>query len=290
MDRAQQILGGAALEQEAAGARAQRADDVLVLVEGREDEHTSVGQPCDQLAGGGDAIHLWHSDVHQHDVGVVVWRAAQRDVAVLGLGDDVERRVAGEDQAQPAADEVVVVDQHHADRAVRFGHGALGPWGSVARTSKRSPTRRASSVPPRSAARSRIPIRPWPAVVRAVAPLATGLATVSVSTPSRHSSASSAAPVPWRAALVIASCAMRYAARSIGGGSRSSGLVRSRSEKSRPAAWWRWTSAAMRSMPGSGSRAAGAPLRSPPRIASMSCTVSRAIASMVAISSRLRSG
>src|SRR5918996_1094421 len=102
MDRAQQILGGAALEQEAAGAGAQRADEVLV------------------------------------------------------------------------------VDQHHADRAVRFGHGALGPWGSVARTSKRSPTRRASSVPPSSAARPRIPVRPWPPVVRAVAAAATGLATVSV--------------------------------------------------------------------------------------------------------------
>src|SRR3954463_9902129 len=209
MDRAQQILWGAALEQEAAGAGAQRADDVLVLVEGREDEHASVGLPCDQLAGLGDAVHLWHSDVHQHDIGVVVWRAAQRDVAVLGLGYDVERRVAGEDQAQAAADEVVVVDQHHADRAVRFGHGALGSWGSAARTSKRSPTRRASSVPPSSAARSRIPLRPWPPSARAVAPSATGLATASVSTPSRQSSVRSAAPVPWRAALVIASCAMR---------------------------------------------------------------------------------
>ena len=36
--------------------------------------------------------------------------------------------------------------------------------------------------------------------------------------------------------------------------------------------------------------AAGAPSRSPPRIASMSWMVSRAIASMVAIASRLRSG
>src|SRR3954471_18787370 len=266
MDRAQQILGGTALEQEAAGAGAKRADDGIVLVEGREDEHASVGYPCDQLAGRSDAVHLWHSDVHQHDIGVVVWRAAQRDVAVLGLGDDVERRVAGDDQAQATADEVVVVDQHHADRAVRFGHGALGPWGSVARTSKRSPTRRASSVPPSSAARSRIPVRPWPPVVRAVAPLGTGLTTVSVSTPSRHSSVSSAAPVPWRAAVVIASCAVRWAARCIRGRGARAGVGwgggggRGRGGGGGGA----WGGGGMRSMPGSGSRSAGAPLRSPP--------------------------
>ena len=53
----------------------------------------------------------------------------------------------------------------------------------------------------------RVVIRP--PVVRAVAPSATGLATVSVSTPSRHSSVSSAAPVPWRAAFVTASRTIR---------------------------------------------------------------------------------
>src|SRR5690349_10017344 len=57
MDCAQQILGGAALEQETAGAGAQCPDDVLVLVEGREDEYPRMEHPCDELAGRGDAVH-----------------------------------------------------------------------------------------------------------------------------------------------------------------------------------------------------------------------------------------
>ena len=68
--RVEQPVGRRVLEQEPAGADAQRLVDVLVEVEGREHQHRGlelrVGEdPLGRL----QAVELRHADVHQDDVG-----------------------------------------------------------------------------------------------------------------------------------------------------------------------------------------------------------------------------
>ena len=58
------------LEQEAARPGPQRRVDVLVEVEGREDDDPRVAVRLDDQPGGLHTVHLRHAHVHQHDVGV----------------------------------------------------------------------------------------------------------------------------------------------------------------------------------------------------------------------------
>ena len=101
------------LEQEAAGAGAQRLDDVLVEAEGGEDEDALTRQAAGRL----DAVHARHPDVHQHDVGAVRLGRRDRLLAGGGLGHHLDRAgrlehgleagahhrlVVGDDDPQPA--------------------------------------------------------------------------------------------------------------------------------------------------------------------------------------------
>ena len=60
--------GGVSLSRKPAGARAQRAEDVVVGVEGRQDDDLGRVLARAQELGGGKAVHPRHPDVHQHDV------------------------------------------------------------------------------------------------------------------------------------------------------------------------------------------------------------------------------
>ena len=67
--RVEQPLGGDVFEQEAAGPGAQRVVDVLVQVEGGEDEDARPARSgSGELPGGFDAVHARHADVHEDDV------------------------------------------------------------------------------------------------------------------------------------------------------------------------------------------------------------------------------
>ena len=77
--------------------------------------------------------------------------------AVFGLADDLEVRPALDDQAKPAAHERLVVGDRDADAQL------ASSIGSSAVTPKPPPgAAPAVRVPPRSASRSRMPIRPFP--------------------------------------------------------------------------------------------------------------------------------
>ena len=65
------LRGRGVLEQEAAGTGAQRVQDVLVGVEGGQHDHLGRTGAGAQPAGGGDAVHPRHAQVHQDDVGGV---------------------------------------------------------------------------------------------------------------------------------------------------------------------------------------------------------------------------
>ena len=94
------------------------------------------------LAGGLDAVHLGHRDVHQDHVGLQLLGQPDGLVAVAGLADDVESLV-GHRAAQTFAQHPMVVGQHQSDR-----HGRnilfLGVW--FGRGSVSSPTARWAPV------------------------------------------------------------------------------------------------------------------------------------------------
>ena len=78
---------------------------------------------------------------------------------------------------------------------------------------KRAPTAPASSVPPISAARSRMPTMPWPPLASSAAlDPSSGFSTVSSSSSAPNATSTVALPAPWRAAFVSASWRIRYAA------------------------------------------------------------------------------
>src|SRR5262249_52972542 len=107
-------------------------------------------------AGGGDAVEAGHSDVHEYDVGEVLLGEADGVVAVGGLADDVDVVLGVEDHAEPGSDEFLVVDDEHFDAPV-----PLALRGIRATTANPPSGRyRASSWPPKSATRSRMPTIP----------------------------------------------------------------------------------------------------------------------------------
>ena len=103
------------LEQEAGGARAQGTQHELVGVEGREDDDRGRVGLGAQQAGGGDAVELWHADVHEDDVGAVQVDRAEHAAPVVGLAHHLDALGAGQHHPQPRAHERVVVDEQDAD-------------------------------------------------------------------------------------------------------------------------------------------------------------------------------
>jgi hypothetical protein len=86
-----QLAGPDRLEQEAAGARAHRLVDVLVEVEGGQDQHAGgAAGDLDHPAGGLDAVQAGHAYVHEHHVGAQPAGQLDRLDAVVGLADDLD--------------------------------------------------------------------------------------------------------------------------------------------------------------------------------------------------------
>ena len=66
-------------------------------------------------AGGLEPVAAGHADVHEHDVGSVLEGDHHRLVAVARFADHLDVVLGVEQRAEPAADECLVVRQHHAD-------------------------------------------------------------------------------------------------------------------------------------------------------------------------------
>ena len=135
VDRRDQLLRPRALQQEARGAGAERAEDVVVLLEGGEDHDLHLGEGGRELAGGGDAVEVGHAHVHQHHVGPQQPGPVGGLAAVVRLADELDRVVAREHAAQAGAHEVVVVDDQDPDARLR--QAVSSGMGRRARTSKR---------------------------------------------------------------------------------------------------------------------------------------------------------
>src|SRR5690606_3365017 len=114
-----------------------------------------------------------------------------------GLGDDLDVGLGVEDQAQPGADDALVIGDQDAD-----GHVVAACRGRVAVTAQ-PPSGRgpASKVPPSSRARSAMPMSPKPVAVAvddaAPWPSSTTLRWMSSSPPSTRTATSDACRA-WR--------------------------------------------------------------------------------------------
>ena len=121
----------------------------------------SGGEP----AGGLDAVHHRHPEVHDHDVRREPGGLVQGGAAVGRLADDRDPGLVREDHPEPGPDQLLVVDEQHADRRHGVRHAVAPSTGSdaaapAASTGNRAATRKpaprgpASSVPPNTATRS----------------------------------------------------------------------------------------------------------------------------------------
>jgi len=180
--RGDELLGRGVLEQEPARPGGQRGVDVLVEVEGGEDDDPAPGSRLgpEDAAGGLEPVHPRHPDVHEDNVGAVLKHRGDRFAAVGGLGRDRDPGLV-QDEPEPAADQCLVIGDDHPQRSARrarLAHGGVtsagvcaGSTGILAVTSHPPPDRGpAASSPPYSATRSRRPSRPIPAPRGTLAP------------------------------------------------------------------------------------------------------------------------
>jgi hypothetical protein len=115
-DRLDQVDVGRALEDVAGRAGLQRPEQVLRVVVHRQHQHLDLGrQPVDR-ARRVDAVHAGHRDVEQRDLGPQGEDALDALGAVAGLADHLEPRLGGQQRAQPAAQDRVVVADHDPGR------------------------------------------------------------------------------------------------------------------------------------------------------------------------------
>ena len=162
-DRGHELLQGGVLEQEAAGAGADRLEGVLVEVEGGQDQDPGGGgvgrtvtAAAHDAAGRLDPVHPRHPHVHEDDVGLHPGQQLDGGGAVFGLADELDVLLGLQQHAEAEPVHLLVVDQHGPDR-----HGSPLRIGRTARTRNPPPDRSpVSRVPPWEATRSRMPTRP----------------------------------------------------------------------------------------------------------------------------------
>ncbi len=157
-DRGQDVLQSHVLDQEAAGPGAQRAVNVVIVVERGEHEHARARIVGGDQLGCLDAVHARHADVHHHHIGVGVPDQLDRIGSGSGFAGHVDAGCLLDQHAQARTDQRLVVGQDDPD-----GHraGAGAGTGSPAATRKPPPGRGpAEKSPPSSAARSRMPVIP----------------------------------------------------------------------------------------------------------------------------------
>src|ERR1700722_16584685 len=112
-DRAKQLSRVGALAEEAAGARAQRLGDVLVVLEGGQDEDLHVGgsRAGGDHSGGGQPVEVGHADVHHDDVGAFGAGQAGRLTAGPGFPHDFHVRLGVDQETEGAAQQRLVVGE-----------------------------------------------------------------------------------------------------------------------------------------------------------------------------------
>ena len=111
-----------------------RLVDVLVEVEGGEDDDARGAVAGENLAGRREAVHPRHADVHQRHVRGEAARRRDRLLPVPGLGDDLHVGLGLDDHPEAAPDHRLVVGDQDPDHAPAT-HSGRPSSGRRARTS-----------------------------------------------------------------------------------------------------------------------------------------------------------
>jgi hypothetical protein len=112
LDQPDQILRRGGLDQEPGRAGPQRAQHVLVGVEGGQHHHgRRVGQLADPL-NCGDPVHPGHPQVHQHHVGPGAHHRLDPRRPVVRLVHHLDGGRRAEDRAQVRAHHGLIVHHH----------------------------------------------------------------------------------------------------------------------------------------------------------------------------------
>ena len=91
-----------------------RLVDVLVEVEGGEDQHLGGGfASSEQLLGGPEPVQPGHADVHQDEIGLELTSLGERLAAVGGLPHYLEIGLGLQDHAQATPHERLVVGDEY---------------------------------------------------------------------------------------------------------------------------------------------------------------------------------
>ena len=157
-DRCPDVLGAGVLGQVAARARAKGAEHTLVVGEGGEGDDPRPGHALAQSPRGRDAVHARHPQVHEHHIWLMGERHGDGLLPVGCAPDELYAAEQREQRRQAFAHEPLVVgeqDPYRSRGGDRRRHAGSTSW-----TRKPSCVGSATSVPPRSSARSRIPVRP----------------------------------------------------------------------------------------------------------------------------------
>ena len=120
LDRPDELGRIGVLEEQPAGAGAQRGEDALVLFGGGQQHHRDA-RVGEHPAGGLDAVQPRQRGVDEHDVGAQA--ASQRDRFLAGgrLADDADLAAGLQQRAKAGADQRLTVGDQHPD-----GRGGSG--------------------------------------------------------------------------------------------------------------------------------------------------------------------
>src|SRR4029450_5507863 len=129
--------------------------DVFGQADRREDENARRRRSTRDSPRGFQAVDARHANVHEDDVGAKPLRDVDRLQPITGLSDDRDLRVDLEELAETRADQRLVRGDAHPNRQAPPG------WSGSPAFPAKPPVLRppASSVPPWSSIRSRIPTR-----------------------------------------------------------------------------------------------------------------------------------
>jgi len=109
-------FGGGVFEEVADGSFAEGGGDIFIIVEGGEDEDFwgRAIAPM-QSSGGGDPIHPWHPNVHQHHIGVQDLYLLHRCFATVGFADHRDVRLQFQQGTESLANQVLVIHNERPD-------------------------------------------------------------------------------------------------------------------------------------------------------------------------------
>ena len=128
-DRLEQLGWFGVLDQEAASPGAEGLVDVFVGLEGSQDDDLDPGQVLvgRDAPGGFQAVDAGHPDVHQDDVGALAAGEVHGLLAIRGLTDDVQVLGRVDQDAEPGADQRLVVGEQDPDHGLAPSAGSRAP-------------------------------------------------------------------------------------------------------------------------------------------------------------------